>query len=62
MPVATYALVITDQNRELQLPDLRAFCIARSFTLVREFVDAGELGVKDSRPQQNFGLSARASS
>jgi DNA invertase Pin-like site-specific DNA recombinase len=54
MRAAIYARVSTkDQNCELQLRDLRAFCAARSFTLVREFVDVGESGAKDSRPQLN---------
>jgi DNA invertase Pin-like site-specific DNA recombinase len=54
MRAAIYARVSTkDQNCELQLRDLRAFCAARNFTLVREFVDVGESGAKDSRPQLN---------
>ena len=54
MKTAIYARVSTkDQNCELQLRDLRTFCAARSFTLVREFVDVGESGAKDSRPQLN---------
>jgi len=54
MRVGIYARVSTkDQNCELQLRDLRAFCVARNFTIVREFVDVGESGAKDSRPQLN---------
>lgn len=52
--VGIYARVSTkDQNCELQLRDLRAFCAARNFAIVREFVDIGESGAKDSRPQLN---------
>jgi DNA invertase Pin-like site-specific DNA recombinase len=59
MRAAIYARVSTkDQNCELQLRDLRAFCTARSFTLIREFVDVGESGAKDSRPQLNELMSA----
>lgn len=54
MRAAIYARVSTkDQNCELQLRDLRAFCVARNFILVREFVDVGQSGAKDSRPQLN---------
>jgi DNA invertase Pin-like site-specific DNA recombinase len=54
MRVGIYARVSTkDQNCELQLRDLRAFCAARKFTVVREYVDVGESGAKDSRPQLN---------
>jgi Resolvase, N terminal domain len=42
-----------DQNCELQLRDLRVFCSARNFTVIREYVDIGESGAKDSRPQLN---------
>src|SRR5215467_14519698 len=59
MRAAIYVRVSTkDQNCELQLRDLRAFCAARRFTLVREFVDVGESGAKDSRPQLNELMSA----
>lgn len=59
MRAAIYARVSTkDQNCELQLRDLRAFCTARSFTLVGEFVDVGESGAKDSRPQLNELMAA----
>ena len=54
MRVGIYARVSTkDQNCELQLRDLRVFCAARRFDLVHEFVDVGESGAKDSRPQLN---------
>lgn len=54
MRVGIYARVSTkDQNCELQLSDLRIFCDTRKFTVVREYVDVGESGAKDSRPQLN---------
>ena len=43
-----------DQNCELQSRPA-GLLRGRSFTLVREFVDVGESGVKDSRSRQNFG-------
>jgi len=56
---AIYARVSTkDQNCELQVRDLRAFCVARSFSLVQEFVDVGESGAKDSRPQLDELMAA----
>ena len=59
MRVGIYARVSTkDQNRELQLRDLRAFCAARKFSVVREYVDVGESGAKDSRPQLNELMAA----
>ena len=59
MRAAIYARVSTkDQNCELQLRDLRAFCVARNFTLVREFIDVGQSGAKDSRPQLNELMAA----
>src|SRR5690348_1429879 len=59
MRAAIYARVSTkDQNCELQLRDLRAFCVARNFTLVREFIDVGHSGAKDSRPQLNELMAA----
>ncbi len=59
MRAAIYARVSTkDQNCELQLRDLRTFCTARNFILVREFVDVGESGAKDSRPQLNELMAA----
>src|SRR5260370_23942705 len=33
--------------------DLRAYCAARGFDLVREYVDVGQLCAKDSRPELN---------
>lgn len=54
MRIAIYARVSTkDQSCELQTRDLRAYCAARGFDLVREYVDAGQSGAKDSRPELN---------
>ena len=54
MRIAIYARVSTkDQSCELQLRDLRAFCVARKFSVLREYIDVGESGAKDSRPQLN---------
>jgi DNA invertase Pin-like site-specific DNA recombinase len=53
MRSAIYARVSTkDQSCEMQLRDLRAYCAARGFTIIREYVDIGT-GAKDSRPQLN---------
>ena len=52
--VAIYARVSTkDQSCEMQLRDLRSYCASRGFTHVREYVDIGESGAKDSRPELN---------
>jgi DNA invertase Pin-like site-specific DNA recombinase len=54
MRIAIYARVSTkDQSCELQVRDLRAYCAARGFDLVREYVDVGQSGAKDSRPELN---------
>jgi len=54
MRVAIYARVSTkDQSCDLQLRDLRAYCTARKFKIFREYVDVGESGAKDSRPELN---------
>jgi DNA invertase Pin-like site-specific DNA recombinase len=55
MRIGIYARVSTkDQSCELQVRDLRAYCAARGFDLVREYVDVGQSGAKDSRPQLNL--------
>jgi len=55
MRIGIYARVSTkDQSCELQVRDLRAFCAARGFDLVREYVDVGQSGAKDSRPELNI--------
>src|ERR1035437_7893234 len=54
MRIGIYARVSTrDQSCELQVRDLRAFCAARGFDLVGEYVDVGQSGAKDSRPELN---------
>src|SRR5229473_1974730 len=54
MRIGIYARVSTkDQSCELQVGDLRAYCAARGFDLVREYVDVGQSGAKDSRPELN---------
>lgn len=59
MRVAIYARVSTkDQSCELQLRDLRAYCAARGFSDLREYIDIGESGAKDSRPQLNELMAA----
>ena len=52
MRIAIYTRVSTkEQSCELQLRDLRTYCAARAFDLVREYVDVGQSGAKDSRPE-----------
>jgi len=52
--VAIYARVSTkDQSCDLQVRDLRAFCSARGFAILREYIDIGESGAKGSRPRLN---------
>jgi DNA invertase Pin-like site-specific DNA recombinase len=54
MRIGIYARVSTkDQSCELQLRDLRAYCAARQLSLVREYIDVGQSGTKDTRPQLN---------
>jgi DNA invertase Pin-like site-specific DNA recombinase len=54
MRIGIYARVSTkDQSCELQVRDLRAYCAARGLDLVREYVDVGQSGAKDSRPELN---------
>ena len=54
MRIGIYARVSTrDQSCELQVRDLRCYCAARGFDLVREYVDVGQSGAKDSRPELN---------
>jgi DNA invertase Pin-like site-specific DNA recombinase len=55
MRIGIYARVSTkDQSCELQVRDLRAYCAARGFDLVREYIDVGQSGAKDSRPELNI--------
>src|ERR1700719_2317122 len=54
MRTGIYARVSSkDQSCELQIRDLRAYCSARGFDLVREYVDIGQSGAADSRPELN---------
>src|SRR3974390_2719060 len=54
MRIALYARVSTrDQSCELQLRDLRTNCAARGFDAANEYVDVGQSGAKDSRPELN---------
>src|ERR1017187_3500980 len=54
MRIGIYARVSTkDQSCELQVRDLRAYCVARGLDLVCEYVDVGQSGAKDSRPELN---------
>ncbi len=54
MRVGIYARVSTkDQSCEMQMRDLRAYCAARGFTIIREYIDIGQSGAKDSRPELN---------
>src|ERR1700722_3189268 len=52
MKIGIYARVSTkDQSCEPQVRDLRAYCAARGFDTIREYVDIGQSGAKDSRPE-----------
>src|SRR5260370_1831490 len=54
MRIALYARVSTkDQSCELQLRDLRPYCAARGFEPAREYIDGGQSGGKESRPELN---------
>ena len=54
MRVAIYARVSTkDQSCVLQIRDLKTYCAARKLSVFSEYVDVGESGVKNSRPQLN---------
>jgi DNA invertase Pin-like site-specific DNA recombinase len=49
MRLVIYARVSTkDQNCDLQLRDFRAYRTARGIAALREYVDIGESGAKDS--------------
>src|SRR6516225_1569334 len=49
---AVYARVSTHngQNPEMQLEEVRQYCQRREWTIVREYVDKGVCGAKESRP------------
>src|SRR5713226_9930348 len=54
MRIGIYARVSTkDQSCELQLRDLRTYCAARGFEPAREYIDIGQSGAKESRPELN---------
>lgn len=54
MNVAIYARVSTvDQNCEMQLSELRAYCLSRGWGPAVEYVDTGWSGAKASRPELN---------
>src|SRR5664280_2008222 len=54
MRVSLYCRVSTkDQSCELQLRELRAYCASRGLTIVREYIDVGQSGAKNSRPELN---------
>jgi DNA invertase Pin-like site-specific DNA recombinase len=51
MIVAIYCRVSTsDQSVEMQLADLRSYCMQRGFTIFREYSDHGISGTKERRP------------
>jgi DNA invertase Pin-like site-specific DNA recombinase len=51
MRIGIYTRVSTpEQSVELQLRDLRSYVAARQLVVVREYVDLGQSGTKDSRP------------
>ena len=53
MRVAIYARVSTlhGQDPEMQLRELREYCLARGWLVVGEYVDSGVCGGRESRPQ-----------
>ena len=54
MRSAIYARVSTrDQSCALQVRDLKAYCAARKFIVSRAYIDEGESGAKNSRPELN---------
>ena len=56
MNAAIYARVSTlhnGQSPEMQLNELKEYCLRRGWAVVNEFVDEGISGSKDSRPQLN---------
>ncbi len=49
-------LIGFSRNPQLQLRDLRAYCAARGFEAVHEYVDVGQSGAKDSGFASSFSL------
>jgi DNA invertase Pin-like site-specific DNA recombinase len=59
MKIAIYARVSTDeQNVDMQVTELRAYCVARGWNIVHEYVDKGVSGAKANRPQLDRLMSA----
>ena len=53
--VGVYARVSTkDQDVELQLVELRKYVADRGWAIYKEYIDIGQSGAKDSRPQLNL--------
>jgi DNA invertase Pin-like site-specific DNA recombinase len=54
MRVALYSRVSTsEQNADMQIAELRAYCQRREWQIVEEFTDSGVSGSKESRPALN---------
>src|ERR1700722_2014143 len=53
--IAIYARVSTNsgQNPEMQIRELREYCKNRGWKIAGEFIDSGNSGATDSRPQLN---------
>ena len=62
MNIAIYARVSTDeQNVDMQVTELRSYCLARGWNIVHEYVDKGVSGSKANRPQLNRLMAAAES-
>ena len=57
--VALYARVSTHngQDPEMQLREMREYCLRRELVITGEYIDAGVSGSKDSRPELNKLMS-----
>jgi DNA invertase Pin-like site-specific DNA recombinase len=54
MKCAIYSRVSTsDQNVDMQMDELRAYCQRRGFEVAEEYIDRGISGAKESRPALN---------
>jgi DNA invertase Pin-like site-specific DNA recombinase len=60
MRAAIYARVSTHngQNPEMQLAELREYCVRRGWEIVGEYVDAGVSGARERRPELDRMLVA----